>query len=238
MLTHEKIIEIEKNITKDIEQEFKLIQKELNFFLTYNFDLYFLREFIKHYPPKAVRDRAEVLLETLLNYFMKDLIEDIKKLDHEKQYQFFKEGLREKIKERALNNLNKLIPSSVKIPEEKDFEKKYPVVGTVILTSGGIATAIILPESLIIKSIPAASSILASIYLLKSYKDQSKRLKRKWKKRVDDFLGESKDIITSWLKDVEKELIFEINRVYSTLFTSDIKIEQSLLNLGSSSNKT
>ncbi|MGB9763395.1 MAG: hypothetical protein ACPLW7_05335, partial [Minisyncoccia bacterium] len=197
MLTHEKIIEIEKNITKDIEQEFKLIQKELNFFLTYNFDLYFLKEFIKHYPPKAVRDRAEVLLETLLNYFMKDLIENIKKLDHEKQYQFFKEGLREKIKEKALSNLNKLIPSSVKIPEEKDFEKKYPVVGTVILTSGGIATAVIIPESLIIKSIPAASSILASIFLLKSYKDQSKRLKRKWKKKVDEFLDESKDIITS-----------------------------------------
>ena len=238
MLTHEKILEIEKNITKDIEQEFKLIQKELNFFLTYNLDLYFLREFIKHYPPKAVRDRAEVLLETLLNYFMKDLIEDIKKLDHEKQYQFFKEGLREKIKERALNNLNKLIPLSVKIPEEKDFEKKYPVVGSVVLTTGGIATAVILPESLIIKSIPAASSILASIFLLKSYKDQSKRLKRKWKKEIDKFLDQSKDIITSWLKDVEKELIFEINRVYSTLFTSDIKIEQSLLNLGSSSNKT
>jgi hypothetical protein len=228
MLTHEKIIEIEKNITKDIEQEFKLIQKELNFFLTYNFDLYFLKEFIKHYPPKAVRDRAEVLLETLLNYFMKDLIENIKKLDHEKQYQFFKEGLREKIKEKALSNLNKLIPSSVKIPEEKDFEKKYPVVGTVILTSGGIATAVIIPESLIIKSIPAASSILASIYLLKSYKDHSKRLKRKWKKKVDEFLDESKDIITSCLKDVEKELIFEINRIYSTLFTSDVNIENSL----------
>ncbi len=230
MLTHERIIEIEKNITKDIEQEIKLIQKELNFFLSYNFDLYFLKEFIKHYPPKAIRDRAEVLLETLLNYYMKDLLEDIKKLDPEKQYQFFKEGLREKIKDKALKELNRLIPVSVKIPEEKGFEEKFPVIGSVALASGGVATAVILPESLLIKSIPAASSILASAYLLKSYKDPAKRLKRKWKKVVDKFLSQSKEIITTWLKDIQKELIFEVNRIYTNLF-SDKNIEQPFKNL-------
>ncbi len=226
MLTHEKIIEIEKNILKDIEQEFKLIQKEMNFFLSYNFDLYFLKEFIKHYPPKAIRDRAEVILETLLNYYMKDLIEDIKKLDSEKQYQFFREGLREKIREKALKELTRLIPVSINMPEEREFEKKFPVIGSIALASGGVATAIILPESLLIKSLPAASSILASAYLLKSYKDPAKRLKRKWKKAVDTFLNQSKEIIINWLKDVQKDLIFEINKIYSTLF-SDSNVEES-----------
>lgn len=230
MLTHDKITEIEKKIYKDIEQEFKLIQRELNFFLSYNFDLYFLKEFIKHYPPKAIRDRAEVLLETLLNYYMQDLIEDIKKLDHERQYQFFKEGLREKIKDKALRELSKVLPVSVKIPEEKGFEKKFPIIGSVALASGGVATAIIIPESLLIKSIPAASSLLASAYLFKSYKEPAKRLKRKWKKIVDTFLSQSQEIITTWLKNIQKEIIFEVNRIYTKYF-SDKDFEHSFKNL-------
>ncbi|PMP62665.1 MAG: hypothetical protein C0197_04185 [Caldimicrobium thiodismutans] len=83
--------------------------------------------------------------------------------------------------------------------------------------------------------------MLCGITTVKSFK-KGKTIIKKGEKAmglyIDKFLDQSKDIITSWLKDVEKELIFEINRVYSTLFTSDIKIEQSLLNLGSSSNKT
>lgn len=221
MLTHEKIAEIEKEIKKDIEHEFELIRKELNFFLTQNFDLYFLKEFIKHYPPKAIRDRAEVLVETLLNYFMKDLIDDIKKLNPEKQYLFFKEGLREKIKEKALKEINKLVPVSLKLPEEKGFEEKFPVIGSVALTSGGIATAIILPEGLLLKSIPAASSLLASAYLLKSYKNPAQRLKKKWKKELDKFLNQSKEILTSCLENTKKELIFEINKIYTTLLSED-----------------
>jgi hypothetical protein len=222
MLTHAKITEIEKNISKDLEQEFKLIQREINFFLDYNFDLYFLKEFVKHYPPKAVKERAEVLLETLLNYFMKDLIEDIKKLDSEKQYQFFKEGIREKVKDKALKELNQLIPVSIKISEEKGFKEKFPVIGSVALTSGGVVTAVILPESLLIKSIPAASSLLASIYLLKSYKDSSRRVKRNWKREINKFLNQAKDLIHSWLENIKKDLIFEINRIYNTYFNEDL----------------
>ncbi len=222
MLTHAKITEIEKNISKDLEQEFKLIQREINFFLDYNFDLYFLKEFVKHYPPKAVKERAEVLLETLLNYFMKDLIEDIKKLDSEKQYHFFKEGIREKVKDKALKELNQLIPVSIKISEEKGFKEKFPVIGSVALTSGGVVTAVILPESLLIKSIPAASSLLASIYLLKSYKDSSRRVKRNWKREINKFLNQAKDLIHSWLESIKKDLIFEINRIYNTYFNEDL----------------
>lgn len=218
MLTHQKLAEIEKNIAKDIEQEFNLVLKEISFLLNQNFDLYFLKEFVKYYPPKAVRDRAEVLLETLLNYFMKDLIEDIKKLDSEKQYQFFKYGLRDKIKEEALKKLNELIPVSVKIPEDKRFEEKFPVIGSVALTVGGIGTAVVLPESLLIKSIPAASSVVASIYLLKSYKDHAKRLKKYWKKEITKFINNAKTLISSWLEDTKKDLILEINKIYNTYF--------------------
>jgi hypothetical protein len=218
MITHQKLVEIEKNIAKDIEQEFNLILKEISFLLNQNFDLYFLKEFVRYYPPKAVRDRAEVLLETLLNYFMKDLIEDIKKLDSEKQYQFFKYGLRDKIKEGALKKLNELIPVSIKIQEDKRFEERFPIIGSVALTFGGIGTAVVLPESLLIKSIPAASSVVASLYLLKSYKDRARRIKRKWKKEITKFINHAKTLIISWLEDTKKDLIFEINKIYNSYF--------------------
>lgn len=217
MITHEKLEEIEKKISSDLEKEIDLIKKELFFFLDQNFDLYFLKEFVKHYPPKIIRERAEVLLETLLNYFMKDLLEYVKTLDSERQYLFFKENIREKIKSKAYKELNDLIPSSVKIDKEQELEKTLPIIGSVALSSGGIATAIILPESLLIKSVPAASSILASLYILKSYKDQSKRLKKKWKKTIFKFLDNNKKIIKNWLDQAKKDILFEINKLYQEL---------------------
>jgi len=236
MLTNEIISDIEKQIKKDIEYEFELINKEINFFLSQNFDIYFLKEFIRHYPPKAIRDRAEVLVETLLNYFMKDLIENIKKLPTEKQYLFFKEGLREKIKEKTLKEINKLIPVSLSLSEDKDFKKKFPIIGSIVLTTGGITTAIVIPESLVIKSIPAASSLLASLYLLKNYKNQTIRLKKKWKRDVEKFLEQTKEIIKNCLENAKKELIFEINRIYSTLFVEE-SLQQSSQSISEPSNK-
>ncbi|MCM8808487.1 MAG: hypothetical protein NC926_11250, partial [Candidatus Omnitrophica bacterium] len=76
---------------------------------------------------------------------------------------------------------------------------------------------IILPESLLIKSVPAASSILASLYILKSYKDQSKRLKKKWKKKIVKFLDNNKKIIKNWLDQAKKDILFEINKLYQEL---------------------
>lgn len=228
MLTHEKLVEIEKKISSDFEKEIDLIKKELYLLLDQNFDLYFLKEFVKHYPPKILRERSEVLLETLLNYFMKDLLDYVKTLDPEKQYLFFKENVREKIKSKYYKELNNLIPIFIKINEEQELEKKLPIIGSVVLSSGGIATAIILPESLLIKSIPAASSILASIYILKSYKDYSKRLKKKWKKIVAKFLDSNKKIIQNWLDQAKKDILFEINKLYQELggLHSNMYIEQ------------
>lgn len=212
MITQDKIIEIEKLISEDIKKEFNLIKSEIFFIIDQDLDLYFLKEFLRYYPPKAIRDRAEVLLETLLNYFMKDLLELVKNLDPDKQYLYFKENIREQIRKSATEKLQNLIPLSIPIYEEKNFEKKFPLISSVVLSSGGIATAIVIPESLLIKSIPAASSLLASLYLLKSYKDSAKRLKKKWKKQIDTFLNEKREEITIWLKEIQSNILERINQ--------------------------
>lgn len=213
MITYNKTLEIEKNIRQDIDREFQLIMKEIEFFLSQDFDPYFLKEFIKHYPPKVIKERAEVLLETLINYYMKDIIINIRSLDPEKQYTFLKIDLRESIKRKYLTELDQLISRTVPLSKEKEMSKKLPVLGSVALTTGGITTALIIPEPLMVKLIPGVSSILASILVLKSYKNTVKKFKRKWKKDVNLFINKSKKIIIEWLKSAEKELILNINKL-------------------------
>lgn len=217
ILHYEKIHQIEKEIKKEIEKEFDLIKKEIMFFLDHDFDLYFLKEFLRHYPSKTIRERAELLLESLLNYYMKDLLDFIKTLEPEKQYLFFRENLRDKIKTKALGELNNIIPVSVNLGAKRDIENKLPIIGSIALSTGGIATAIIIPESLLIKSLPASSSLLASFYLLKTYKDTNKRLKRMWKKILNKFLDENKEMIKKWLEQTQKEIILEINKLLQIL---------------------
>lgn len=217
MLNQERVKEIENQIKIDIEREFDLIKKELFLIIDQNLDMYFIREFIKHYPPKAIRDKAEILLDTLLNYFMKDVLEFIKNLDTEKQFLFFKENIRENVRIKALQKLKTILPLSIPIADEKEFEKKFPIISSVALSSGGIATAIVIPESLLIKTIPAASSLLASFYILKTYKNRSLRLKKKWKKELIKFLEIKKRDIINWISEVENDIIERINSFFQKL---------------------
>jgi hypothetical protein len=98
MIESKALKQIEKKLEEDISKEIELIKNEIFFILDKDLDIYFLREFAKQYPRKLLKEKAEILLDTLLNYLMKEILEKIKSMHLEQQHEFFKENLRDKIR--------------------------------------------------------------------------------------------------------------------------------------------
>lgn len=211
MLKKETIKNIESQLDKDIDKEVELIKSEIFYFLDKDLDMFFLKEFVKHYPRKLLRERSEVLLDTVLNYLMKEVLEQIRTKGSDVQYAFSKENLREKIKEWALAKENRYNPSLLKLKEEETIvEKTITVAPGIVVSAGGLIAIASAPETLVLKAIPAVSTLAGPIYIFKKIKEKNKRLKKIWKKEINSYLERAKKELKIWLIKViekfEKEL--------------------------------
>lgn len=222
MLDKNILKKIKGKIEKDIESELELIKRELSYFLSKDLDIYFLKEFIKHYPAKLLKEKSELLLDTLLNYLMKEVIEKIKKQDEEVQYLFSKENLREKVRNWALEDKNRYIPNFLRIKEEEGLAEKTLIVAPgIAVSAGGLIAAVAIPETGIIKAIPAVSTLAGPIYIFKKLKEKERRMKKKWKKELEKYLKEAKKELANWLSEVcnkfEEELETFVKKFNLTL---------------------
>lgn len=212
MLKKETIKNIESQLDKDIDKEIELIKNELFYFLDKDLDMFFLKEFVKHYPRKLLRERSEVLLDTVLNYLMKEVLEQIRTKGSDVQYAFSKENLREKIKDWALVKENRYNPSLLKLKEEETIvEKTITVAPGVVVSAGGIIAIASVPETLVLKAIPAVSTLAGPIYIFKKIKEKNKRLKKIWKKEINSYLEKAKKELKIWLIKVIEKFEKELN---------------------------
>ncbi|WP_028841855.1 hypothetical protein [Thermodesulfobacterium hveragerdense] len=212
MLKKETIKNIESQLDKDIDKEIELIKNELFYFLDKDLDMFFLKEFVKHYPRKLLRERSEVLLDTVLNYLMKEVLEQIRTKGSDVQYAFSKENLREKIKDWALVKENRYNPSLLKLKEEETIvEKTITVAPGVVVSAGGIIAIASVPETLVLKAIPAVSTLAGPIYIFKKIKEKNKRLKKIWKKEINSYLEKAKKELKFWLIKVIEKFEKELN---------------------------
>ncbi|QER42269.1 hypothetical protein F1847_05760 [Thermodesulfobacterium sp. TA1] len=215
MLDKDTIKSIENLLEKDLDKEMDLIKNELFYFLDKDLDMFFLKEFIKHYPVKLLRERSEVLLDTVLNYLMKEVLESIRKQTSDIQYAFARENLREKVKNWALTKENRYNPDILRLKEEETFvEKTITVAPGVAVSAGGLIAVASVPETLILKAIPAVSTLAGPIYIFKKIKEKNRRLKNIWKKEINNYLEKSKKEIKVWLKKVIEKFEKELGEFY------------------------
>lgn len=222
MLNKEILKKIKKRIEEDTEYEIDMIKKELFYFLNKNLDMYFLKEFIKHYPAKLIKEKSELLLDTLLNYLMKEVIESLVKQSEEVQYFFSRENLREKVRDWALDSSNRYIPSILKIREKEGLAQKTLIVAPgIAVSAGGLLATVVIPETGIIKAIPAVSTLAGPIYIFKKLKEKNRRIKRMWKKDIEKYLKDAERGLKGWLLKVcdkfEKELEEVLRKINLTL---------------------
>jgi len=221
MIESKALKQIEKKLEEDISKEIELIKNEIFFILDKDLDIYFLREFVKQYPRKLLKEKAEILLDTLLNYLMKEILEKIKNMHLEHQHKFFKENLRDKIRIEALSENGSFKPQPIKIKEEEGLlDKTITAAPGIAVSAGGIIATIAIPETIPLKAIPAVSTLFGPIYIIKKLKDKNRRLKKIWKKQVNSYLKLAKNDLKKWLLDVEAIFLKNLETFHKKISSS------------------
>lgn len=224
MIKLKTLKQIEKKLDEDISKEIELIKNEVYYILNKDLDLYFLKEFIKYYPRKLLKEKAEILLDTLLNYLMQEALKNIKNLDLDHQYEFFKENLREKIKNKILSENGGFKPQPLRIKEDEDLlDKTLTAAPGIAVSAGGLIATIAIPETLPLKAIPAVSTLVGPIYVVKKFKEKNRRLKNMWKKQINTYLKNAKNELKSWLLKVEKSFLDNLETFYKKLDQSSVE---------------
>ena len=225
--------QIEKKLEEDISKEIELIKSEVFFILDRDLDIYFLKEFAKYYPRKLLKEKAETLLDTLLNYLMKEVLEKIKSMHLDQQYEFFKENLRDKIRTKAFSENGSFKPQPVKIKEDEGLlDKTITAAPGIAVSAGGIIATMAIPETVPLKAIPAISSLVGPIYIIKKLKDKNRRLKNIWKKQINSYLKLAKNDLKKWLLDMEAEFLKNLESFYKKTISSSFEnvIDKSNIN--------
>lgn len=224
MINSKTLKRIEKKLDEDISKEIELIKNEIYFILDKDLDFYFLKEFAKYYPRKLLKEKAEILLDTLLNYLMKEILEKIKSMHLDHQYEFFKENLRDKIRVKALSENGSFKPQPVKIKEEEDLlDKTITAMPGIAVSAGGIIATVAIPETLPLKAIPAVSALVGPLYIIKKFKDKHRRLKKIWKKQINSYLKLAKNDLKKWLLEVEENFLKDWENFYRKISSPSLE---------------
>jgi len=208
-----KLTKEAKNLEEAISHEIESIKREIFLILDGNLDSYFLKEFLKHWPYRSLEEKANVLLDTLLSNLMKEVLEEVKKMPLNYQYEFIKEDLRNKIKTKVLLEGKSFKPRPLKFKEKETLLDKVVVgiQGTILGTIGS-AAILVIPETFFLKIIPVVFLLATPVYVIKKLKkedNKTKRLKKLWKKQVDSYFELTKKDLEKWLLDVEKDFLEE-----------------------------
>ncbi|MGC9100027.1 MAG: hypothetical protein ACP5HC_02015 [Caldisericum sp.] len=205
-----------ENLEEVISYEIESIKREIFLILDGNLDRYFLKEFLKHWPYRSLEEKANVLLDTLLNNLMKEVLEEVKKMPLNYQYEFIKEDLRNKIKTKVLLEGKNFKPQLLKIKEKETLLDKVVIgIQGIILGTIGSAAILVIPETLFLKTFPVVFLLTVPLYVIKKLKkednkdNRTKRLKKLWRKQIDSYFELTKEDLEKWLLDVEKDFLEE-----------------------------
>lgn len=193
-----------ENIRTDISEEFSKLNKELlQIYLKPGFDVTQTKLFLQTHVPKEVIYKSEVLLDTLINYLMKDAREKIKDADTELQNAFFDMEFRKRTHERAkqLQNRLTLEPSNVEYSTDPRLKKGLIASGVIFLAGTGITTAFF---SDIVGSIASGivTIILSAIVFKFSFNKAMPNAKEAVKADIDQYLASSQEQVFTWLEKV------------------------------------
>lgn len=209
--------EINSQIEDDINSVIESIRTEVFFVIDADLDLYFLKEFARYYPRCLLRRKAEVLLDTVFNYLIRVLLEELKELEYEKQYEFFKLNLRNRIREKVMDKYPEREFKSLKIEEKERFYDRLKAAFPGIFTGlSGTAIAFYtlqnyFPFSLLF-AVAGILGLFYSLVKLKRKKEKIKRMKNSWKREIESYLKSAKKSLRDWLNLAFFEFLFEWER--------------------------
>lgn len=222
------IEEIQKQIYKDIDNEFEYIARDIRSFYKEEYDIKKIKKIISQNILSEVIKKGDVLLQNTLNYLMKYAENKIESGSTEFQNRFYDHDFRNIIKEYAADINKKLEDETFrkKLIESTKIDLKnykpgnikfsmdprwYYAGATGVITIVGVGTVTFLLWGNVIGAYAVGLlTLAAAAVVFKIVWEKTKNKSReKFKKDVDMYLEQSKVIIKTWLNDVGDRFIEE-----------------------------
>ena len=186
-------------IKEHIGEEFKKLRMELGDYIDPNADVGDVRQMLTEDAPISVVARANLLLDTLLNYLMKDAIEALADASPAIKNEFYDLDLRQQVKKAFIIELG-----SPKI----SFDPRV-LVGSVaagVLAMAGILATALLPWGLLGRIVGSLATVGASAVAFKrgfGCKPAATWARERLTEDLDKYLILAEQRVTSWLVGVE-----------------------------------
>jgi len=195
---------ISKIVAADVTDEFMKLKEALQMYLNNGFDVSQTKEFLQTHIPNEVTYRAEILLDTLLNYLMEDARKQIANTEVDVQNAFFDADFRKRIYEwtRQLGNKLALDPDVVKYESDPRLRQGLITSGVTFVIGTGIAVALV-PTVLGTIAAGLVTIILSAVAFKVAFDKANPKSRETVRADVDHYLGESEKQVLAWLLEVE-----------------------------------
>ena len=214
-------------IVVDTREEFAELREKLSLYIEPNADVYQVRRLLVGHAPAMVVAKAELLIDTLLNYLMEDATEALTDAPTTVKNEFYDLDLRSRVKKSFT-----LEPESL----EFSFDPRViagGVVASATAATGGLITALILSE-LIARIVGGVATLVVSAVAFRiAHTAATGTALKGLKKDMDDFLAHSEQQVSSWLESIEKYFVEAFQK-----FQDDGRPEERSDGSGSSGNTT
>lgn len=230
------MLNIENQISIDIRDEFNKIQDDLKIHLKDGFEISQTKKFLSTHVPKEIIYRAEILLDTLLNYLMDQALKNLDKADTKLQNKFFDEDFRKRIEKWVIQLENKLQLEPDVIQYSTDPRLKHSlIVGGLSFIIGSLATTVFTIKAKTVTSIVGkavvsynpylvttaiitglAALTISSIIFKRSYDKAAPKSRDKIRTDINEYLSETDIQVKNWLKTVKDSFDKEFETFCST----------------------
>ena len=184
-------------ITADVREEFAELRERLSRHLDPDADVDQARRMLADHVQTMVVARAQLLLDTLLNYLMEDATEALTDAPTAVKNAFYDLDLQARIKESF-----SLEPESLKFSHDPRVVAGG-VAASATAAAGGLMTALLL-SGLIPRLVGGAASLVVSAVAFRiAHTATTGTALQRLRNEVDDYVTQSEQQVSSWLANVE-----------------------------------
>jgi len=198
---------ISEKIKKDTAGEFINIRKELQIDLSGDFDIDNKKPFLQEHVSNVVIFKAKLLVDTLINYLMKEGTSILEKADIDIQNSFYKEDFRKRMNiwQKKPENQLSLDPSIVKFSMDPRIVNGLIASGITFILGSVISTIAFLPTMAFGALVFGIVTLIASIFVFKlAFNKSSSKARDAIKKDVETYLKQTEIQVNNWLKNTIK----------------------------------
>jgi len=192
------------SMEKDFNEEFLKLRQGLEIHLKQDFDIKVTRNFLKDYVPKEVIGKAEILLDTILNYLMEQAGFDLEQADIKLQNSFYERDFRKIIRKwtKKVENQLTLEPSSIQF--SLDTRLLYGSTTAGMTAVAGVAATVAFSTGRVIAAIIGgiATLIASAIAFKLGFEKGASKSRSKVKSEVEHYIADSETLVLEWLKRV------------------------------------